>query len=429
MPATASTNQDTTTSYKSVVPFYAYAALSFLILCVLFAFSSDAVSGHYFHPKLLALTHIAALAWGTMMIMGAGYQLVPVIIEGPLYSESLAKISFWITGSGIPLLVYSFWNFNTGILMQTGGVLVLCGLILFTYNVIASAWKSNQLNTEVYFVVAATLWLCLTAFMGVLLVFNFSTPIFDQSHLHYLRLHAHMGIVGWFLLLVTGVASRLIPMFLLSEYKNEQALWKVFLLINTALLCFLVDTLGSGISDRFVVYASVVLIAIVFFVRYCYKCYQARMRKKVELPIRLSIAAVSFLMMPAIVAGSIAYFSLEGNSISLKLTIVYGTIIFLGWITAIIFGMTFKTLPFIIWNKIYHNITGTARVPSPAELFNKRAFTIQVYSYIAAFIFILIGILISKVQVLQAGAFFLLISALIYNMNVWKVLLHKNRVA
>src|SRR5687768_6615641 len=153
MSATAPINQDTTTSYKSVVPFFAYAALSFFILCVLLVISSDAVTGHYFHPKLLALTHIAALAWGTMMIMGAGYQLVPVIIEGPLYNELLAKISFWITGAGIPLLVYSFWNFNTGAIMQTGAVLVACGLILFTYNIMASAWKSGRLNAEVYFVV------------------------------------------------------------------------------------------------------------------------------------------------------------------------------------------------------------------------------------------------------------------------------------
>lgn len=31
-----------------------------------------------------------------------------------------------------------------------------------------------------------------------------------------LKLHAHAGIVGWFIQLITGVGSRLLPMFMAS---------------------------------------------------------------------------------------------------------------------------------------------------------------------------------------------------------------------
>src|ERR1035437_4713575 len=104
----AGSNSQTTTSYKVVLPFYGYAAISFVVLCLLLFFSAGSFSGHYFQPDILALTHIATLGWGTMIILGAGHQLIPVLIESKLYSNMLAYLTFIFVGSGIPLLVYAF---------------------------------------------------------------------------------------------------------------------------------------------------------------------------------------------------------------------------------------------------------------------------------------------------------------------------------
>ena len=93
-----------TTSHQLVLPFYGYASLAYLAATLLLVFSSNAFTGHYFHPHILAITHIMALGWGTMMILGASYQLVPVLIERKLYSPVMAQISFALAGLGIPLL-------------------------------------------------------------------------------------------------------------------------------------------------------------------------------------------------------------------------------------------------------------------------------------------------------------------------------------
>ena len=79
-----------TTSYKVIIPFYAFAALSFLTAATLLFKFSDDFKGHYFQPHILAITHTMALGWGTMMILGASHQLVPVMVEGKLYSNFLA---------------------------------------------------------------------------------------------------------------------------------------------------------------------------------------------------------------------------------------------------------------------------------------------------------------------------------------------------
>src|SRR5690606_31345927 len=82
------------TSYKVVLPFYGYAALSFLIATILILTNTSAFTKHYFNPQTLAITHTMALGWGTMIILGASHQLFPVMIEGKLHSNLLAYLSF-----------------------------------------------------------------------------------------------------------------------------------------------------------------------------------------------------------------------------------------------------------------------------------------------------------------------------------------------
>jgi len=49
--------------------------------------------------------------------------------------------------------------------------------------------------------------------------------------------------------------------------------------------------------------------------------------------------------------------------------IAYGILAILGWITALALGMTFKTLPFIVWNNHYKNLNGKGKIPLPKELY------------------------------------------------------------
>src|SRR6186713_957908 len=91
---TQHTSATKTTSWKVVLPFYGYAAVAFLVANLFLLLSATDLLNHYFHPHTLAITHLMALGWGTMIILGASHQLVPVLIEGKLYSNVLASISF-----------------------------------------------------------------------------------------------------------------------------------------------------------------------------------------------------------------------------------------------------------------------------------------------------------------------------------------------
>ena len=67
--------------FKIVLKYFIAAVLAFVTLNFLLIINYTDISGFHFQPKILALTHIATLGWITMIIFGAMFQLVPVVLE------------------------------------------------------------------------------------------------------------------------------------------------------------------------------------------------------------------------------------------------------------------------------------------------------------------------------------------------------------
>lgn len=417
-----------TTSYKVVLPFYLYAAVAFLLSCFLLFFSSSSFQLHYFNPDVLALTHLMALGWGTMIILGASHQLVPVLIEGKLHSNALAYASFVFTATGIPLLVYAFYAFNFGWPTQAGGILINLGIVAYLLNLYRSMAASGKRSVYATFILAAVGWLLLTTLVGLLLVFNFTQSLLSSDSLAYLPLHAHMGIVGWFLLLVTGVGARLIPMFLISKYTNDRLLWVVFSCLNLGLITFIAFSLcGHPVLLR-IIPPLLVATGILLFGYYCFKAYGQRIRKQVDNPMKVSLLSIAMIVLPIlllllliIVLFAVGEYRPEQN----KLVLLYGFCIFFGWLTAIILGMTFKTLPFIVWNKVYHLRSGKGKTPNPKDLFSEKQFKWMALSYLTGFAGFALGLFLQEDLLLKAGASFLIIAAFLYNLNLARTIWHK----
>lgn len=412
-----------TTSYKVVLPFYIYAALSFLLACGLLFASTGAVQQHYFQPHTLAITHLMALGWGTMIILGASHQLVPVLIEGKLYSNILAYLSFGIAAVGIPFLVCSFYYYHTGWPLQTGAILINAAVIFYLINIGGSIYQSKRYHLYAFFIFTAALWLLATTLFGLLLVFNFTYSFLPQDSVYYLPLHAHMGLAGWFLLLIIAVGSRLIPMFLISKYTNNKMLWWVYGLINTGLIGFIVLRSFHIWGHHYYTSFLLIAIALLIFSRYCYNAYKSRIRKQVDEQMKMSLLSVALLFLPILCLLVVIYFlTIEAKP---NLVLLYGFCIFFGWITAIILGMTFKTLPFIVWNKVYHQRAHAGKTPVPKDLFSDRIFQWMSISYLVGFAVFIPGILLLNDLLLKTGAVALLLSSVLYVWNVAIIVFHQ----
>jgi hypothetical protein len=424
MVITTNNNLVQNTTHKVVLPFYLYAAISFLAATVLLFISGKAFTQHYFHPNTLAITHTMALGWGTMMILGASHQLLPVLTDGKLYSTNLAYVSFGSAATGIPLLVTSFFHFDFSGTAQAGGILINAAILCFVVNAAMTISKSKSKNVHAVFVLTASLWLFATTVVGLLLVFNFTTPILPANSLHYLSLHAHIGIAGWFLLIVMGVGSRLIPMFLISKYDNPKRLWLIYFLVNGSLTGFIVFFFSGIFHLASLLLLGAVLFALILFANYCYHAYKQRIRKHVDQQVKISLLSTIMLLLPFVFL-LVLVISVSFSYNHSRLSLAYGFTVFFGWLTAIILGMTFKTLPFIVWNKVYHGKAGLGKTPNPKDLFSENIFNKMVIAYILGFCLFITGELLGSLITLQTASLLLIITAVLFNVNVLKLLLHK----
>ena len=409
------------TGKEVVLPHYAFAALSFLALTILLLFSGDAFVGHYFHPKLLTLTHLAVLGWATMIIFGSLYQLLPVVLQVSLYSDKLAKITFYFLAAGTLLLSYAFWNFAIGLPLHMAACFLVIAFVLFNINLFLTTRRAKSWNIEADFILTSGFWLLATGIIGLLMAVNFSYPFLKESHLHYLKLHAHLGIAGWFILLIIGVGAKLLPMFLLTHHVSVKKLQATYYLVNGGLLLFAVDHLFWHTPYQFF-YGLLVGAGLLLFVLFVAAAYRNRVRREQDAGMQQSLVGVGLMLLPvlllAVVSGQIEL----SEKLQLQLYLVYGITIFMGFITTLILGQTFKTLPFIVWMHRYQHLVGKQTVPLPKDLYSDKWVKVQNIVYGAGFLSLLLGAGFANQQWLLLGSILLVLTALLYVVQVFRLL-------
>lgn len=409
-----------------VLPYYVTAAIVFFLLTLLMLITSGSFMGHYFQPHILTITHLAALGWGTMIIFGASHQLLPVVMEVHLFSEKLAKWCYFLLLPGILFLTASFWFFAVGWTMELGALLILSSVVLYAINVYRTARQNEKWTITSECIVTASWWLLLTAVLGTLLVFNLKYAFFPREHLYYLKIHAHLGMAGWFLLMIMGVASRLIPMFLLSHHEPGKAVRFAYYCINAALIGFLIMAFLFNTEKYWPVFALMVLAGIIAYAVFVKRTFDKGVRtKKVDMPMKVTLTAIGIMFLPFTLLLVIALLPAYATEADITFSLAYGISILGGFITAIILGQTFKTLPFIVWMNRYKKLIGKTKIPLPRDLYRERLVTCQFYSYLTGYILLLTGVLTHIHWLITIGCIGLLLTAVCYNVNVFIAVTHK----
>lgn len=419
MQGTASNNAP---DYRIITPHFMIGAVVILLAVILLFFNPDSLTSHFFNAHLLALTHLVSLGWITMIIFGALYQLIPVILETRLFSETMAIISLLLLITGTILITSSFWYFNFGFPLLAGGSIILFSVILFVANLLGTSLQSEKKTIEKKFIVTSSIWLLLTCMAGLTLAFNFTFPFLSQSHLDLLKIHAHAGLVGWFIQLIIGVGSKLLPMFMVAHGMKITPLKIAYPAINSGLIIAL-------ISEFFVFQAGVItgiiltLIGILSFLFFLADAYRLRVRKNLDPGMKQSAIAFFALLIPIVLIVLIfAKQKLHTNFIT-----IYGFILITGFITSLILGQTYKTLPFIIWLKEYRGKMGKSKIPLPKDLYTDASVLWQTWLFTGGFIIVATGVMLLQNLLIQAGAGFMISGLIIYNFNIFKIIFHKSK--
>ena len=414
-----------------VVPHFLLGAISFLVAAVFIVFNYEAFLGYHLSGPVLSVVHILVLGWVTMIIFGALYQLIPVVMEVKLYSEKLAYTSLAGLVIGLFFLIAAFLGYRFQLTNNfiVGGSLIIGAVVLFVVNILTTAISSPKRSISKSYIMASAVYFLLTVLMGLFIVINLSYNLLPVAHNVFLKTHAVIGLVGWFLLLIIGVASKLMPMFLIVHKTREDLLKWGFYLINAGIIIIFVATFFQQVTV-FVDVAAFVLIlsGLVMFLLFNYDVFSHRMRKKLDVGMKLS--AIGFVMLVFSILSFIAtYFGNPALGLPPgRIEIVSGLLLIYGFFTGLILGQTYKTLPFIIWLYNYQAVVGRQKTPLPGDLYSSKLATIHTYSFLVSVVLFVLGLLFSIKFVVLAGAVAMVFTTLVYGVNVYKMIFHKKQI-
>lgn len=342
-------------------------ALVFLIAACagLVVVAPDLAAGRFLVPRVAATTHLLTLGWITTSVMGALYQLLPVVLGAAVWSRGVAYGTLVLHGLGLTLFVTGLAA-GAGPLLLPGAGLLAAGLLLFLLNVAPALARARARDLTWWCIAGASLFLLVTLAMGALLAVNLRAPLLGPERLTVIATHAHIALGGWVLLIVIGVARRLAPMFLLTHIPGERVLR-----IAAALVA--AGALGLTLLHHVVpmpLWPAVALLlwsGAATFLLQARRWYAHRHRRQVDPGMRLAGGGLVLLGGALLVAPA----ALALGPSAPRLSTAYGALLVLAF-SLFVAGHYYKIVPFLVWFHRFGPLAGTRPLPTVAQLYDRR---------------------------------------------------------
>jgi len=404
------------------------------------------LASYHYNQYVIAATHLVVLGFICTVVMGAMYQLVPVALETKLYSERLAKWQFVMHVIGFVGMVAMFNVWNMKQVGHFGSALAL-GVGLFVYNMARTLLRVAKWNVVATAITAALVWFSLTICVGLsiaaakcayeateglaategvkqvvggLRIVAGIVSRFDA--IGAMHAHAHLGVVGFFVMLIVGVSYRLIPMFTLTEIQSKRRAALSILLLNIGLAGSVVTILLR--SDWKPVFAVVAVVGLALFGWELRARLRARKRPALDWGLKTFLVAVAMLIAVSLLGLVLSWPGLPMNPFFGMLENVYGFLGLLGVVALAILGMLHKILPFLVWFGVYSPHVGRAQLPLTSQMVSERAQAAGLGTYLVGLGIISVAILRESELLVRVGGGFLFASLLLFGWNAAKVFSH-----
>ncbi len=405
--------------FKIVTKYFVAAIIDFVILNFLLMLNYKEIAGFYFQPKVLAITHMLTLGWISMTIFGAMFQLVPVVLEVKLFSEKLAEIQFWIFTIGVIGLVTGFWNFDTGMHINGSAILINISVFIFAINMIGTFLNVKKWNITGWYLIAALIYLIITAIAGFLLTYNLWHPYINISHLEYLKLHSYVAVIGWVTLVVMGVSYKLIPMFTLSHgYSVKSSKW-AFGLVNIGLIGVNLFFHFKNNTAFIIISVLFIVAGIVFYLFQIYLIYKSRIRKKSDVGIKYSL--FSFYVLAIVTVFGLVSSVVNLNGIP-NIHLIFGYLVLMGYLSMLIIGQMYKIVPFLAWYHKFSSKVGLEPVPMLKDMFNAKHALVNYYLMTASIIIAVFSFFFESSFMLLFAFSLMFFGSLIFAYNIIGIL-------
>jgi Cytochrome C and Quinol oxidase polypeptide I len=399
--------------------------LSYLVTAVAaFALASAAVpflapelAGHYYHPHLAALTHMVTLGWITLSIMGASYQLIPIVLERPVWSQRLARWQFWVLAVGIAGMVAHFYIGRwPGLLIAAG--LVGAGVAMHLVNAAMTLRGVGRWSFTARFIAMAFTGLALTVLFGLVLGADRIWKFLPGGFFPTLHAHFHLALLGFVAPIVMGVAARVYPMFMLapepSGWPERVQFWGLAVGVPVVVAGLL------GVPGLVAPGAVAVAGAAAAHLTWVSRIVRDRKRPALDWGLRFVLTGSAFLIAAASLGLGLALDLLSGP----RAALAYAIVALGGWVSLTIVGMMLKIIPFLVWYRVYSPQVGRGPVPTLTRLGWPAAEALAYALLTAGVAALAAALTVGGARLIEAAGAVLAAGALCFTAGVARVLHH-----
>jgi hypothetical protein len=350
------------------ISFFGFGLICFSLFAVILPLAAqDVLAQHHYTHRTISLTHLLVLGWITSTIMGALYQISPVLAARPLHSRKLGWVTLGLHVCGVAGMVVCFWKWELRCLLWSGSFVSL-GLSLFIYNILRTLRRTEANGLIVSHLFSGIVYLVLTFLAGQYLMHD---KVMEFSPFHVLsaiHAHAHLAVIGFFFMIIIGVSYELIPMFTLSSIQNplraRGILWSLNLLLPLLFAAILMQSSWLPWIALGIAFMIVMWMVEIFFI------FRSRRRISLDAPLFFTRGAAAQLVCACLLG---VWLAIPGESTMFRaqLQTSYGILALIGFVSLFTISLLYKLIPFLVWYQIYPPLVGRQPVPQLHDLYSR----------------------------------------------------------
>ncbi|MBW2713669.1 MAG: hypothetical protein JRC77_07955 [Deltaproteobacteria bacterium] len=329
-------------------------------------------------PQTIGLTHLGTLGVLSMVMIGALYQMAPVVAAAPVPFIRIAHGVHFLLTLGVVMIAVGLLGVVSHC-TYPGFLVVGLALLLFLATVGTALFRTQSKGETVWGMRVALVALTLVMLLGLCMGRGYWDGSFPEARQLWLQTHFLLAFLGWVGGLISAVSWQVVPMFYLSPPVASSS--RKFVLAGVILgMLGLVGVFGAHLlgwielsatgdplwystatrSTWFVALASAPALAAVWGLHPHLIFHNLRKRRRKRIDGSLFFWQVGMCMAP--LCGLLAVSMLFCNDARLPLEL--GWIVIWGWAGMIIHGMLTRIVPFLIWFHRYSPYVGKVKVAS-----------------------------------------------------------------
>jgi hypothetical protein len=354
--------------------FFLTIPVGILVAAYLMLTTVTAVSlGSPWTPLSIALTHVGTLGVLAMGMIGALYQMIPVVAGTPVPLARLAHVVHLLLMVGLGGFL---WRLMGGPIYAMT-VTIACFTIAFITFLLPLGWsllRSTTQNDTVRGMRLAILSLATVTVVGLVMARGFAGGTFPPNPMLWVQIHLMLALLGWVGGLIMAVSWPVIPMFYLATTISLSARRWLFGLLLTGLVLPVLTVFAPGVVSLSMPPGQLAAIAalpaaVVIWLGHPALILHSILRRKRK----RSDASLLFWKTGLVIALLLIPIAITALLLpDPRWQVLFGWLTIWGWAGLIMHGMLSRIVPFLVWFHRYSARVGLEPVPSMRSLLSQR---------------------------------------------------------